>query len=255
MAATTRRCIFCGAKADSHEHVFPGWINRVIVNDKLEGEFFAVADGKIEGARSYTSNKAASLHAKIVCSPCNKGWMSDLEREASSLLTPLILGHETTLDQPQQLLAAQWAVKTAMVGEAIMYRRAKFSQGDRNLVREQGQPPLRARVSIAAYSLQQPVATRYTRSLGGVNRNGAPLMDLYVHTIQIAYLVLSIRGTTTLPASDNRSLESIAEPRYYEIPIFPPVEVCRWPPRFVMDEQTFLEYTGGHNLIAEAKES
>jgi hypothetical protein len=153
------------------------------------------------------------------------------------------------LDQPQQLLAAAWAVKTAMVGETIMYREAKFSQDERGLVRTQQHPPLRARVSIAAYSLEQPVATRYTRGLGGVNRNGTSLMDLYVHTIQIAHLVLSIRGTTTLPATDNRSLENIAEPRHFEIPIFPPVETCRWPPRFVMDEQTFMEYTGANNLI------
>lgn len=248
MPSSARRCIFCGAKADSYEHVFPDWINRVIVNDKLDAEFFSVADGKIEEARSYTAGKAAGLRARIVCGPCNRGWMAQLEQAASSLLRPLILGQETTLDQPQQLLAAQWAAKTAMVGESIMYREAKFSQEDRDLVREQGHPPLRARVSIAAYSLEQPVATRYTRGLGGINRNGAPLMDLYVHTIQVAHLVLSVRGTTTLPASDNRSLESIAEPRYYEVPVFPPVDACHWPPRFVMDEKTFIEYTGGHNL-------
>jgi hypothetical protein len=250
LSLSARRCIFCGAKADSYEHVFPDWINRVIVNDELDAEFFAVADGKIENARAYLANKAASLRAKIVCDACNKGWMSDLESVICPLLTPLILGKETTLDHPQQLLTAQWAVKTAMVGETIVYREAKFSQEDRDLVRKQGHPPLRAHVSIAAYSLEQPVATRYTRGLGGVNRNGAPFMDLYVHTIQIAHLIVSVRGTTTLPASDNRSLESIAEPRYYEIPIFPPVETCRWPPRFVMDEQTFIEYTGGHNLAA-----
>jgi len=235
-------------KADSYEHVFPDWINRVIVNDEIDSEFFSIADGEIEDSRKYKTNKAAPLRAKIVCERCNHGWMADLEKEASQLLQPLIVGQETTLNQVDQLLVAQWAVKTAMVGETIMYRQAKFSQDDRSLVREQGHPPLRARVSIAAYSMEQPVATRYTRGLGGVRRDGTPFMDLYVHTIQVAHLILSIRGTTTLPASDNRSLENVAEPRYYEIPVFPPVETCRWPPRFVMDEQTFMEYTGGNNV-------
>jgi hypothetical protein len=248
VASSVRRCIFCGARADSYEHVFPDWINRVIVNQEIDSEFFSVADGKVEDARNYKTNKAAGLRAKIVCKRCNHGWMAELEDAVSTLLPPLIVGQETTLDQSEQLLAAQWAVKTAMVGETIMYRQAKFSQDDRNLVREQGHPPLRAHVAIAAYSMEQPVATRYTRGLGGVRRDGTSLMDLYVHTIQIAHLVFSIRGTTTLPASDNRSLESIAEPRYYEISVFPPVETCRWPPRFVMNEETFMEYTGGNNI-------
>jgi hypothetical protein len=248
VASSARRCIFCGAKADSYEHVFPDWINRVIVNDEIDSEFFSVADGKVEDARNYKTNKAAGLRAKIVCQRCNHGWMAQLEEAAGALLHPLIVGQETTLDQAEQLLAAQWAAKTAMVGETVMYRHAKFSQDDRNLVREHGHPPLRAHIAIAAYSMEQAVATRYTRGLGGVRRDGAPLMDLYVHTIQIAHLVFSIRGTTTLPASDNRSLERIAEPRYYEISVFPPVETCRWPPRFVMDEKAFIEYTGGNNI-------
>ena len=59
-----------------------------------------------------------------------------------------------------------------------------FSQEDRELVRgPQGRPPLRAKVSIAAYSLDEPNATRYTRGLGRVEHKGQPFMDLYVHTM------------------------------------------------------------------------
>lgn len=42
-----RKCIFCGAKADSYEHVFPYWINRVIVNDELDAQFVDIANGKV----------------------------------------------------------------------------------------------------------------------------------------------------------------------------------------------------------------
>jgi hypothetical protein len=83
--------------------------------------------------------------------------------------------------------------------------------------------------------MDEPVATRYMRDLGGVRRNGAALMDPYIHTIQVLHLVLSIRGTTTLPAGQNRSLEQLAEPLHVEIPIFPPVACCAWPPNHVMD--------------------
>ena len=33
-----RTCIFCGAKADSYEHIFPDWLNQVIVNEITEAE-------------------------------------------------------------------------------------------------------------------------------------------------------------------------------------------------------------------------
>ena len=75
-----------------------------------------------------------------------------------------------------------------------------------------------------------------------------PFMDIYTHTIQVLYLVLSVRGTTTFAAADNRSLEAIAEPRYMEIPIFPPVERCNWPPKLVMDDATIMEYSGAGNI-------
>jgi hypothetical protein len=243
-----RVCIFCGVKADSYEHVFPDWINNVVLGEEFESQHVQVEYGEVAKQRSYQTNKAASLRAKIVCEVCNGGWMSDLEREASALLEPLMRGVRTTLDMPQQLLAAQWAIKTAMVGETIMYEQSSFSQEDRDLVRQQRRPPLRARVLIAAFALDAPIPTRYTRGLGNVKRDGTPFIDVYVHTIQVLHLVFAIRGTDTFAATDNRSLEHIAEPHYLEIPIFPPVERCRWPPNLVMDEATLIAYSGGRNL-------
>jgi hypothetical protein len=76
-----------------------------------------------------------------------------------------------------------------------------------------------------------------------------PAVDvLYVHTIQVLQLVFSIRGTDTFPATANQSLSDIAQPRYFEIPIFPPVERCVWPPVHTMDNDTLMEYSGANNL-------
>jgi hypothetical protein len=243
-----RTCIFCGATADSREHIFADWINELIAATEFDALTVDIEDGQIARSRSYPTKQAAGQRAKIVCEACNHGWMSKLEGEAKPVLSPLILGHASTLDMVQQILAATWAVKTAMVGETIQYSRNAFSQDDRDIMLQEQRPPLRAHVAVAAYALDAPNATRYMRGLGEVRRDGTPLTDLYTHTIQVAHLVLSIRGVTTLPASDNRSLESIAEPRHYEIPVFPPAEVCRWPPGFVMDEKALIEYSGGNNL-------
>jgi hypothetical protein len=216
---------------------------------KLEATMFSIDRGQLRGRRRYEAQQAAGLTARVVCDGCNRGWMADLEQQALRLLKPILLGAPTALDVKQQLLAAQWAVKTAMVGEVIQYGSNSFTQDDRDLVvGATGRPPIRARVCIAAYAMDEPVATRYMRGLGGVRRNGAALMDLYIHTIQVLHLVLSIRGTTTLPAGRNRSLEQLAEPLHMEIPIFPPVACCAWPPNHVMDDASLIEYSGGKNL-------
>lgn len=244
-----RTCIFCDNRANTLEHVFPDWINKLILSTDFEGVSFTLENSEIVGRRRHRAAKAASLTARMVCSECNHGWMADLEGRASRVLAQMMIGQKSTLDHKQQLLAAQWAVKTAMVAEATQRQPNSFSQEDRELVRgPQGRPPLRARVSIAAYSLDEPNATRYTRGLGRVEHKGQPFMDLYVHTIQVLQLVFSIRGTDTFPATANQSLSEIVQPRYFEIPIFPPVERCIWPPAHTMDNDTLMEYSGANNL-------
>jgi hypothetical protein len=39
-----------------------------------------------------------------------------------------------------------------------------------------------------------------------------------------------------------------ARARLPEIPIFPPVEKCIWPPAHTMDNDAFMEYSGANNL-------
>ena len=93
-----------------------------------------------------------------------------------------------------------------MVGETIQYERNSLSQEDRDLMRQEQRPPLRAHVSVAAYALGTDNATRYMRGLGEVRSDGTPFMELYVHTIQVLHLVFSVRGTDTFPAADRTPL-------------------------------------------------
>jgi hypothetical protein len=242
-----RSCVFCGARANSREHIFPDWINGVIVVDGADAHQFVINHGERADERHYKVKTVASQTARVVCKTCNTGWMSELEVESKPVVGPLIVNEATRLDAKQQLVAARWAIKIAMVGESIQYGDASFDQDDRDAIRE-NRLPLRARVSLAAYDLGEPSATRYTRGLGGINRNGEFFAEFYAHTIQIGHLVLSVRGTATFDATANRSLDEIARPRFMETPVWPPVETCDWPPPHVMNEKELLEYTGGNNL-------
>lgn len=242
-----RFCIFCGADADSREHIFPNWLNDMIVVDGADAHQFLVLSGKLTQQRNYRARNSASQTARVVCGPCNNGWMSSLELEAKPALGPMIANRMTRLDSPQQLIVARWAIKTAMVAESIQYGENSFTQEERDLTRD-GHIPIRPRVSLAGYDMSEQNATRYTRGLGIVNRDREFFAEFYTHTIQIGHLVLSVRGTPTFDAIDNKSLDTIARPRFMEIPVWPPVEVCEWPPNHVMTEEEFMEYSGGHNL-------
>lgn len=248
-------CIFCGRQADSNEHIFSDWINEVIKVDCVDAHAFLVEGRQTTHERSYHAKKVAAQEAKVVCGDCNHGWMSDLEDEAKPILVPMITGNRTRLDYKAQLVIAHWAIKTAMVAESIQHGANTFTQDDRYIVRVDRRPSLRARVNIAAYDMSTPNMTRYTRGQGPVLRNGEVVAEFYVHAIQVQHLVLSVRGTQTFPAADNRSLERLAQPAFREVPVFPPVEVCEWPPNQVMDEPTFLEYTGANNVAPHPAKS
>jgi hypothetical protein len=243
-----RVCLFCDHKANSREHIFPDWINKIF-NPNAIGPVDAEVvqygpDGTV--VNTWPTKKVAGHRHRIVCECCNgstqQGWMCDLEGEVSPILTPIIRGFPTDLSQIEQLLVARWAAKTAMVAETIMKFPATFTRPDAEIVRTQGRPPLRARVLIAAWE-GEGVATRYLRSIGDVTSDGTPFMDLYVHTIQVGCLVLQVRGTTTFPASENISLSQIARAQAFEISVFPPVEICRWPPAVRLKEQSLGKYS------------
>jgi hypothetical protein len=246
-----RVCVFCGARADSREHIFPDWLNDLLIGDEFQTEYSSIQLGQIAEERKYPSKRGAGHRSRVVCTSCNNHWMSDLEKAAKPILVPMILGQQTVLTMAEQLSVACWAIKTAMVGDAITQSAEGFTQEDRDLMRARQQPAMRTRVTLAAYALDEPIATRYVRGAGKLTSDTPPLTDLDVctHTIQVVHLVLAVRGTYTLPASDNRALENIAEPRYLEIPVWAPVEKCRWPPGLVMDNAMLIEYSGGNKVV------
>jgi hypothetical protein len=243
-----RLCIFCKARANSREHIFPNWLNDLIVVDGADAHQFLVLSGELTGQRSYPARSVASQTARVVCRACNNGWMSKLEADAKPSIRSMIVNLPTRLDSGQQLLIARWAIKSAMVAESVQYGENSFTQDERELIRGGVTIPIRPRVSLASYDMSQPNATRYTRGQGVVNKNGELFADFYAHTIQIGHLVLSIRGTPTFDPTENNSLGAVARPRLMEIPVWPPVEVCEWPPARILSESDFIEYSGGNNL-------
>ena len=67
--------------------------------------------------------------AKVVCSECNQGWMSDLEKAAQPILSPMMFDISVPLGLLQQYTIVKWAVKTAMVHDgAARHRRLIYAR-------------------------------------------------------------------------------------------------------------------------------
>jgi len=73
-----------------------------------------VERGRPDKTVSYRT-RGGSQTVRSVCATCNNGWMSDLETEAQPLLEPLLKGEIIRLSEPEQMIAATWAVKTVLV--------------------------------------------------------------------------------------------------------------------------------------------
>jgi hypothetical protein len=115
-----RESVFCGASKLTKEHVFPRWLTQVLGTDVVGP---AVTSERTERSQQgkrrqeWAATDVASFTARVICGPCNNGWMSALESRAQSSLTPMIAGHTTTLTPAAQMDLAAWVTMKAFVVE------------------------------------------------------------------------------------------------------------------------------------------
>lgn len=110
-------CVFCGAPANSKEHVIPQWLSKGPREDipGIYQKSVVDLDGTI---LRDVRHRFGDITVKCVCTTCNNGWMNDLEEGVRPFLLPLILGTDefvVILDRKMQSDLAAWAMKTIMM--------------------------------------------------------------------------------------------------------------------------------------------
>lgn len=227
-------CIFCNARQDSNEHVFPQWLRDLFPEDKVGSAVAQFIEGQ-PGDEPYHTVQAgavATIESGIVCHVCNTGWMSNMESQTRPLIEPQALGQPATLDMAEQIQLAAWAVKTSMTCEMTLRREELFRPDERSIVRVERRPPSSVVVQAAAYTgTEGPL--EYMKLVAGLRRNGAYVGDLKLHTLKIGCLILRVAA---FPPVDHGALQKIAVPRDVQIPLFPPVRSCKWPPAIVLSD-------------------
>jgi hypothetical protein len=128
-----RKCLFCPEVAATLEDAWPLW---------LMGHFDAPRGVSVdltrEDHRLPTWTKTRHGHkVRFVCGSCNNGWMSQLERRAKPIIERLLVHGGTLLEPPDQATLSAWAMKGAMVFEALRDRLAPFySDSERSAFRQ-----------------------------------------------------------------------------------------------------------------------
>src|ERR1041385_7393098 len=90
------------------------------------------------------------LVVKWLCRACNNGWMSRLESQAKPIIESILDGKTTTISASAQSILALWAVKTAMVLEALRPNKPWFySVAERDQERRTQSLPNRTSVWLA----------------------------------------------------------------------------------------------------------
>src|SRR5713226_3860976 len=114
-----RTCGFCSAPDVSQEHLWAGWLGKVILESRAQGGMKRFQAQIERGGKAVAFPKHdLQLTVGMPCEACNNGWMSDLENAVKAFMTPMVFrGEKTILDEDRQRSLIRWIVKTAMVNE------------------------------------------------------------------------------------------------------------------------------------------
>lgn len=83
------KCIFCSCEAKlTGEHIWSAWIGRLLA-PRTSGFNFSYYDTQT-GERREWSQPTMDQKTKLVCKPCNEGWMSEIEDNASRTLSGIV---------------------------------------------------------------------------------------------------------------------------------------------------------------------
>jgi len=246
-------CVFCGATGDcakiTKEHLFPAWVNTVltpqVIGPSVSNTRTWGSKHQAPQSKTWPVNAPSTATVRIVCAPCNNGWMSDLEEAVKPILEGPILGRGGVRFTPdQELDLATWACMKTMVFEYFWPDDAQvFTSADRTILRTHGLPPATARIDIAAVeSKGQPVqAFRVAYSSPGQRPDRPQADDLSLcMTMAIGCFVVQVRGG---PGAGEHGFTAFGRVRTDSVSIFPPsLPHAAWPPAVPFNDDTLRAF-------------
>ena len=165
-------CIFCGCKSLTAEDYWPKWLQRFLpspFNSSLHTTTLSLNDDKPMRIREMIINRnkgPLQTPLKVVCHLCNNRWMSNLQRETSTHLKPLIDGNWVEFTERSQALIAAWATMFVMVYDFADMVTQNVTQSERTLFKDTKLPPPNWIISIGRMLTSHAHGEVWKRSFG-----------------------------------------------------------------------------------------
>lgn len=204
-ARPPRICIFCGSGSLSKEHIWPNWANALLTPttpvNRIETRL-ALSPGEDSPREIYRRDipeQTIEKQLRIVCEPCNNGWMSGIENACRDLITLLIEGKPIKLDVISQRLIATWAVLKLMICEQNDPTNIVTTQEMRTAFMNNRTMPSRLRVYIARCGQGgwQSSLWRHADTIGRPDQPRPDGINVQAMTLGIGQLLIHVVHSTT----------------------------------------------------------
>jgi hypothetical protein len=243
-----KKCAFCMCPADSPEHVFSDWMlsllppnERYICNERIVSR-----DEYIRYPR-----KKIRIIAKVVCTPCNNGWMSAIESRLKPILKDAFFDEVQRTFIPAQLgTIAAFAFKTLVVANhkdlsALPF----FTAAERFRFRRDLHIPDGVQVWMAT---RQAIAGKYYGFWKSVHGKSDKHFTYgfanYICTWNFQNIVLQAMATKWQDKRRRNTTPPMSFPQneHWEkasVAIWPlPPDDIQWPPSFCLGDRNLVEY-------------
>jgi hypothetical protein len=243
-----KECAFCSHYADSREHVFSDWMlgmlppkQRYIFTERVvkRDEYVRYAGKKIK------------IKAKVVCTTCNNGWMSDLEALCQTAMGHLLFNDSLSVLRPDALnTIARFAFKTLVIANHKGLATVPFfSFSIRQDFRLYGHIPDGVQIWMATRKIIAGKNYGFWKSSHGETDKCFPhAFAMYGCTWNFQNIVLQISAARWQDETRRNSLPPLMFPQddnweKASLTIWPlPSGNIQWPPLFYLGDDTLPGY-------------
>jgi hypothetical protein len=227
-------CIFCGARVDSVEDVWPKWL--LELSKKWPGQWtMAVKRLNKEGTIDSWKQPLPEIRVYAVCqNNCNGGWMSRLENLAKPILIPMIEGQHVTLDTEQQFAIARWTVKCQMVFDVSAGTTEFYTATERHQFMMDQTPLDWTTIWLGHYD--GPNIRLFSRHIGFDGKKEKTPHISHILTMAFGHLVIQVMCAKFLGDVDSLYASAVTRGNYdgMLVELFP--NPVRWPPCISFDD-------------------
>ncbi len=231
-----RKCVFCGERTVSKEHVIPKWVGQVLPKGPKPR-------WRHRNRAQVWATDHLDFTVKRVCRACNHGWMEhDIEDPARPALSEMIQGKGGVLSPIGCERVAAWTLKTHAMAQFLHDEMRPITEELRASLYERKVAPPHSRVWLAAYQGHPTHGawglTNNLQLAPGQDVSPDEIVDGEMMTLCIGHLVLQSFKWSSPPTdlSLQFGLGLPEELVRFLLPIWPkPSDEREWPPEWTLD--------------------